>query len=148
MLDSILIVAGETARRFRFGIAIDPDYPMQSAVDALTPAVVVQTTSGPPPAGQSGWFFHLDSKNVQVLQILPLRPLDPDENSVSSVADAAGGAASERGFGFTLRLYETEGRHRALQIHCFRTPTSPDNAISAAARLPRSKSSTTRYSWK
>ena len=60
MVDSILVVAGETARRFRFAIAIDSDYPMQAAADALTPAVVVQTTSGPPPAGQSGWFFHLD----------------------------------------------------------------------------------------
>ena len=47
MLDSILIVA-ETARKFRFDIAIDRDYPMQSALNAFVRPIVLETPGGPP----------------------------------------------------------------------------------------------------
>jgi alpha-mannosidase len=122
MLDSLLVVAGETARRFRFGIAVDRDYPMQSALDGLVPPVVLDTPSGPPPAGRSGWLFHLDAKNVQILQILPLQEPKPGEEDASPL-ETPSDDGSNRGFGFRLRLYETEGRQRPAQIRCFRTPT-------------------------
>ena len=122
MLDSILVVGGETARRFRFGIAVDRDYPMQSALDVLVPPVVLETPSGPPPAGRSGWLFHLDAKNVQILQILPLQEPEPGEDDASPMETPPDGG-SNRGFGFRLRLYETEGRHGPVQIRCFRTPS-------------------------
>src|SRR5205823_13613987 len=41
MIDSLLVVPRESERTFRFVIAIDQDYPMQSALDALSPPVVV-----------------------------------------------------------------------------------------------------------
>jgi alpha-mannosidase len=119
MLDSILIVGGETARRFRFDIAIDRDYPMQSALDALVAPVVLETPNGPPPAGRSGWLFHVDAKNVQILQILPLQePEAGDEEGDFSAEEN-----QNRGYGFRLRLCETEGRQRPAQLRCFRTPT-------------------------
>jgi alpha-mannosidase len=117
MLDSMLIVAGDTARRFRFGIAIDRDYPMQSALDSLVAPVVLETANGPPPAGRSGWLFHLDAKNVQIVQILPLQEPQPADEETDVSADEG------RGYGFRLRLCETEGRQRPAQLRCFRTPT-------------------------
>jgi alpha-mannosidase len=118
MLDSLLIVGGETARRFRFDIAIDRDYPMQSALDALVPPVVLETPNGPPPTGRTGWLFHLNAKNVQIVQILPLQEPEPGDDEASEVSGDKNG-----GYGFRLRLCETEGRQRPAQLRCFRTPT-------------------------
>jgi alpha-mannosidase len=125
MVDSLLIVAGETERRFRFGLAIDVDYPMQAAMDFLVPATVLETSEGPPLAGNSGWLFHLSAKNVQILQFLPLRRL---ETAVAAEADfrleGFDPASNETDdFGFIVRLVETEGRHRPVKLECYRTPT-------------------------
>jgi alpha-mannosidase len=122
MLDSILIVAGETARKFRFDIAIDRDYPMQSALNAFVRPIVLETPAGPPAAGRSGWLFHLDAKNVQILQILPLREPEPGEDETAS-PEAENEGSLDRGYGFRLRLQETEGRHRPTKLLCFRSPT-------------------------
>jgi len=121
MVDSLLVVAGESSRHFRFGIAIDNEYPMQPAMDALVPPVVLETSSGPPSAGRSGWLFHVDAKSVQITQILPLKP--PVADGGSSDWETAPSAPSKDAFGFTLRLVETEGRHRPVQIRCFRSPS-------------------------
>jgi len=72
MLDSILVVNGETRKKFRFTIAVDQVYPMQAALDAMTPITVIPTTQGPPKSGSTGWFFHLNVRNVQNVQILEL----------------------------------------------------------------------------
>ena len=95
---------------------------MQSAVDSLVPPAVVEMPNGPPLAGQSGWLFHLDAKNVQILQILPLKPAEPGEEAPPLLDDSPQ-APSGAGFGFRLRLYETEGRQRPVQLRCFRTPS-------------------------
>jgi len=118
MVDSLLIVAGETERRFRFGMAINADYPMQAAMDFLVPPTVVESAVGTPVAGSSGWLFHLNAKNVQVLQFRP--------TSRAELSDAADveTAISEGGFGFAVRLVETEGRQRPVRLECYRTSTS------------------------
>ncbi len=121
MLDSLLIAAGETARQFRFDIAIDADYPMQPAADALTRAVVLPTPNGPPTMGRSGWLFHVNAKNVQIVQILPLVPIpNSDESAGTQNSETTGSGAG----GFTLRLVETEGRQRSVSLRSFRTPSS------------------------
>jgi alpha-mannosidase len=89
MIDTILVVPRETARKFRFTIAIDQDYPMQAALDALSAAVVVPTKTGPPKSGAAGWFFHLATKQVQIVQMLPLLAKPPEQPK----ADSTGGAA-------------------------------------------------------
>jgi alpha-mannosidase len=120
MVDSLLIVAGESERRFRFGLAIDADYPMQAALDFLTPPAVFESSNGPPLSGITGWLFHLNAKNVQILQFLPLRPRQLSvETATPDYAPGTGGD----GFGFIARLAETEGRQRPVRLECFRTPT-------------------------
>jgi alpha-mannosidase len=114
MIDSLLVVPRETERRFRFVIAIDQDYPMQSALDALSPPTIVPA-NGPPRGGATGWFFHLPTRQVQMLQLLPLAAAGPREATpVPPAAKAECGCA--------LRLAETEGRPVRARLRCFRTP--------------------------
>lgn len=106
MLDSLLIVEGETRRNFRFTIAIDQPYPLQASRAATIPPFVVPTEQGPPRSGKSGWFYHLDAKHVQVLKV---------SGVVSDDANAAG---------ICLRIVETEGRTGQVRLRLFRTPAS------------------------
>ena len=41
MLDTMLIVRGESQRRFRLGIAMDHPQPVQAAVEWLSPVIAV-----------------------------------------------------------------------------------------------------------
>lgn len=107
MLDTLLITAGESKRRFRFDVAIDQNYPLIASREAMTPILKIPTETGPPRTGPGGWFFHINAKNVQILSIHGTHPAtDP-----------------ERPFGFVVRLAETEGRSRNVRLRCFRTPT-------------------------
>jgi len=118
MIDSLLVVPHESQRRFRFVVAIDQDYPLQAAIDALTPPVCVPTSQGPPRA-PSGWFFHNNSRGVQVLQLLPLLP----EPAVRVDAwDQTPLPETPPGQGVALRLIETEGRTTRARLRCFRAP--------------------------
>jgi alpha-mannosidase len=93
-LDSLLIVAGETARRFRIGVGIDLPNPTTAALGFLQPPVTLFTAAKPPAA--SGWLFHLDHRNVVATSWQPM----------------AGG--------FRVRLLETEGRPAQLKLRCFK----------------------------
>lgn len=115
MIDSILVVPRESRRKFRFVIALDQPYPTQAALDALTPPVVIPTKIGPPRSGNMGWFFHLNTRAVQLLQILPLRG-EPETSSSGSPLPGAGGC------GCVVRLLETEGRTIRTKLRCFRAP--------------------------
>ncbi|MGQ0634129.1 MAG: hypothetical protein ACT4QC_05950 [Planctomycetaceae bacterium] len=136
MLDTLLVVAGETRRRFRFVIALDCDYPLQAALEATTPAIVIPTDRGPPPSGAAGWYFHLDAKNVQLLALLPVLP-EPGEAIPTSDAVYPAGEAGLAAFstpgspgnpsgqppsGCGVRLLETEGRPGRVKLRCFRQP--------------------------
>jgi alpha-mannosidase len=126
MVDSLLIVAGETQRRFRFALAIDADYPMQAAMDFLAPPTVLESSGGPPIAGNSGWLFHLNARNVQILQLRPaMRPDLSDAVSAedSAAADDSSATSLGGGYAFAVRLVETEGRQRPVRLECYRTPT-------------------------
>jgi alpha-mannosidase len=70
-LDSLLIVRGETARRFRLGIGIDIPYPMTAAMEMMVPQTKAFRKARPPHAG-TGWLFHLDARNVLVTRWEPL----------------------------------------------------------------------------
>jgi alpha-mannosidase len=108
MLDTLLIVAGETRRNFRFDIAIDEMYPMQAALDVMSPPLVVPTAGAS--AAPEAWLLHLGARNVILLGLSPIEsPVD--------------GQPPERN-GVVARLLETEGRHRTFGLKCFRTPTA------------------------
>jgi alpha-mannosidase len=123
MIDTLLIVPRETERTFRFTIAVDQDFPMESARDALSPAVVVPTQSGPPNNGAAGWFFHLGTRQVQVVQMLPL-VAEPVAETAAPNPQAApvSNTSAPSGCGAALRLVETEGRPVRARLRCFRAP--------------------------
>jgi len=125
MIDTLLVAAGESQRHFRFVIAVDTKYPMQAALDAMTPPAVVPTQTGPPAFGRSGWFFHLNVRNVILTRIMGAVPEEvrsaPSESSTERrEPDAAAPLIRQ----FTVRLVETEGRHREVKLRCFKTPHS------------------------
>ena len=54
MLDTLLLVRGETARRFRLGIGVDVPHPWMAALDAMTLPTMHQETAAAPDA-QPPW---------------------------------------------------------------------------------------------
>ena len=80
------------------------------------PPTFVESAVGPPAAGTSGWLFHLNAKNVQVLQFRPASPELSDADNLSATPERSG-------FAFAVRLVETEGRQRPVRLECYRTPT-------------------------
>jgi alpha-mannosidase len=98
-LDSLLIVRGETARRFRLGIGIDVAQTMAAALDFAAPPLMIPLAARP--RNGSGWLFHLDSRSVIATHWEPIM----ENGSVS---------------GFRVRLLETEGRHVLLGLRSFR----------------------------
>ncbi|HBO44857.1 MAG TPA: hypothetical protein DD670_13190 [Planctomycetaceae bacterium] len=100
-LDSLLIVRGETARRFRLGIGIDLPHPIAAAVDFLTPRLAA--IESPRPPRDSGWLFHVDAPNVLATGWEPL-------------------VHEGRLDGFRVRLLETEGLGTRLRLRSFRSP--------------------------
>lgn len=106
-LDSLLIVRGEQARRFRFGIGIDLPEPQAAALDFLAPSPAVPLAGLP--KSESAWLFHLDDRAVV---------------ATHWEAIVEDGAA----VGARVRLLETEGRHVTLGLRSFR-------AVKAAQKL-------------
>ncbi|NQU23266.1 MAG: hypothetical protein HQ567_18455 [Candidatus Nealsonbacteria bacterium] len=102
-LDTLLIVRGEQARRFRLGIGIDLPHPVPAALDFLAPPPVL--TDVPSPMAPTGWLFHLDSRNVVATDWSPV-------------------LVEGRLAGFRVRLMETDGRRVDLGLRCFRRPES------------------------
>lgn len=101
MLDSLLIVKGEKARRFRFGIAIDATHPTAAAEDFICPKTRIDQVAGAPQPTASSCLFHVDAKNV-IATDWELQT----EASESSVR---------------LRLLETMGRDATARLQSFRS---------------------------
>ncbi|HTN74907.1 MAG TPA: hypothetical protein VL096_06660 [Pirellulaceae bacterium] len=72
LLDTPLIVRGETARKFTVGIGIELAQPLQDALGLLAPVPVAARMSPPPSPATSSWLFHLDAKNVLGLDWAPI----------------------------------------------------------------------------
>ena len=102
-LDSLLIVRGEAARRFRFGIGIDLPEPQAAALDFGAPSPVVPLTTLP--KNESAWLFHLDNRAV----VATHREAIVEDGAV---------------VGTRVRLLETEGRHVTLGLRSFRAVKS------------------------
>lgn len=103
-LDTLLVVHGETARKFRFGIGVDVRYPAHTAMEAIVPpAEFCRPASAP--STPWGWLFHLDARNVMATHWEPL-------------------CSQGRPTGFRVRLLETEGRHSEFVLRSFRPVAS------------------------
>jgi alpha-mannosidase len=97
-LDTLLLVAEEEGRRFKFAIAIDQSYPTHACLALMTACDPYLCTALEPPTSQRGWFLHVGAKNVLCTHIEPL---------------------SEPAGGVRLRLLETEGRQTRTSLSAF-----------------------------
>jgi alpha-mannosidase len=137
-LDTLLVVAGETSRKFRFGIGLDLPHPASMAMEFLTPELVL--AQSPSPSSPFGWLFHLDAKNVVATHWETVGPacragLGSEDGPIAlpSPARQAGPTSHGGSAGFRVRLLETEGRGCRIGLRSFRT-------LAAARRLDPSGS--------
>jgi alpha-mannosidase len=100
MLDSLLIVHGETCRDFRIAIGLDLPDLAGRAEELLLPEFPTMPVNLPSVA-REGWFFHLDRSNIVVLDWAPLT----EENTT---------------VGFRAKLLETAGRPGRVKLRTFR----------------------------
>jgi alpha-mannosidase len=100
MLDTLLVVRGETRRTFQLRIGVNSGFPAPHAQAAMGPEPLVVPAPRPAGGRSVGWFFHLDSRNVVVTHWQPW-------------------TEGERTVGFRARLLETAGRPGRVQL---RTP--------------------------
>jgi alpha-mannosidase len=112
MLDTLLIVAGERRRRFRCTVVLDNPFPLEAAWDALTPLWAIPCCTPAPESGASGWLFHVDRRNVQLLQLRNARDL-PHPDPTEPAWD---------GTGWIVRLIETEGTAGPVRLRTFQSP--------------------------
>lgn len=111
MLDSILIPRGETSQTFTMGIGLDLTHPILEALalnDGAEPIVIPNIPC--PTSGNSGWLFHLDSKNVVATA---WSPCDREGKNLPS-----GGKSPA---GMRVRILETAGRPANLSLTGFKT---------------------------
>src|SRR5207302_5462273 len=71
MLDMILTPQHETGIAFEIGLALDREYPMQTALGMVTPMPMIATAKGPPHIGAAGWLFYLDAPNLVLSNLRP-----------------------------------------------------------------------------
>jgi alpha-mannosidase len=105
MLDTLLVVRGETARKFSLGVGIDLTHPLQDALSLLAPATAVWQQATPHAGPSSGWLFHIDSKNVIATHWEPIC----DGPKVT---------------GLRVRLLEAHDRAAAVTLTALRKPSS------------------------
>ncbi len=101
MLDTLLVVRGDSARTFRLGVGLNVPYPAQAGWSLITPLTAHVQNAPAPVAGASSWFCHIDLKNVMATHWSPL------------VTDG-------RVVGLRARLLETEGRPGRAKLRAFR----------------------------
>ncbi|MEJ7595394.1 MAG: hypothetical protein WKF77_28075, partial [Planctomycetaceae bacterium] len=106
MLDSLLIVESEPSREFQFTIDFDQSFPLRTAVDAMTPTIVTQTTGTAPLSMASSWVLGLSARNVELVHST-VRPANDD-----------------RGEEVSLLLTETEGASAKCLIRTAQRPTA------------------------
>ena len=92
MLDSLLIVPGETCREFHMGIGVDLKQPLHDALGFLSEPMAMP--SSPPIAESMGWLFHVNVKHVMATHWMPVFDDEEPETVV----------------GVRVRLLETSGR--------------------------------------
>jgi alpha-mannosidase len=67
MLDSLLIVEGESSRTFEFVIEFDQIYPLRTVSDVMTSPFILET-QGRIPSLESSWILGLSARNVELVR--------------------------------------------------------------------------------
>jgi alpha-mannosidase len=115
-LDSLLLVRGETATEFEFGIGVDLRNPLQDATNFWLPELAVSDMNCP--AQSHGWLFHIDARYVVADGWQPIW-VDRQMDSMAGAEDA------KHCVGFRVRLFESAGRACDATIRC---PVAVDSA--------------------
>lgn len=100
LVETLLIVRGETCRNFSLAIGVDVPYPLQTALGLLTPPAFA-TRPAAPQGNASSWLFHVDARNVMATHWSAL-------------------VEEGRVVGFRVRLAETTGRSAQTKVSSFR----------------------------
>ena len=116
ILDSLLIVRGETARQFRLAIGVDVPNPAAAAAECLMPAAELHEVARPPSGERQGWLFHIDARSVLATnwEALGSRPSLGDRRYVRQRAPP---------IGFRVRLLETNGQSVRVRLRSCRAVT-------------------------
>ena len=107
MLDSLLVVRGESCRTFKLGIGIDLGQPMSQSMAWLADVPCLFEKAAPPSGSTTSWLFHLDARNVVATSWKPLME-------------------SGRSVGFAVRLLETSGRACKVSMAAFQPISSAE----------------------
>ncbi len=106
MLDSLLIVEGETARSFQFTIEFDQPFPLRTAAETITQPIIRETTGNAPVSLATSWILGLSARNVELVQAGLHRATADNSEELS------------------LLLTETEGIGVQCQIRTARRPSA------------------------
>ncbi len=112
MLDSLLIVEGEDARKFDLTLEFDQPYPMRAATEILSPPLIKSTTGKIPAAAASAWIVGLSAKNIVAARTRVVANSSDDPASVTSATSVI------------MLLQETEGRSASCLVKTARPPKS------------------------
>jgi hypothetical protein len=134
-LDTLLIPREETSESFQVATGIDLPQPMNAALQWLAPLRSLEEPL-PSPSVPSAWLFHLNSRNLQILDWQLLDEIPPpfpaaEANEQKRVDDETDGDASveppsvperepvEEIGGVMIKLIETEGKRAKTGLQCF-----------------------------
>jgi alpha-mannosidase len=123
MLDSLLIVEGETSRSFRFTIEIDQPFPMRTVQELRHPVLAQATTAVRPAGAATGWILGVTAKNVMLSRLRSelQNAADVSDDQTSSETEHL---TSPSGRKMVILLVETEGRSTDCTIRTARKPSS------------------------
>lgn len=105
-LDSLLVIPGESVRRFRLGLGVDLRYPVPASLEFLADGDDLAVPVCHCPKNPSSWLFQVEAKNVVALHWEPIYDGEEGSNPV----------------GFQVFLLETEGRRARFALQSFLAP--------------------------
>ncbi|QDT37270.1 glycoside hydrolase family 38 N-terminal domain-containing protein [Stratiformator vulcanicus] len=105
MLDSILVVPGESTRRFRFVVRFDDGHPSRASAATMQPPVLIPVDRIPATPASSAWLGRVDPANVVLTRLQPA-------------------SSEDAGVAIKARLVETEGIGGNCRISLCRMPGS------------------------
>jgi alpha-mannosidase len=93
MLDSLLIVEGESAREFQFTVEFDQPFPLRTAADAMTPVSTLHITGSAAAGAASSWILGLSAKNAEIVKTRHKAATNDESESLNLLLSETDGVA-------------------------------------------------------
>jgi alpha-mannosidase len=93
MLDSLLIVEGESAREFQFTVEFDQPFPLRTAADAMTPVSALHITGSAAAGAASSWILGLSAKNAEIVNTRHKAATNDESESLNLLLSETDGVA-------------------------------------------------------